>query len=280
MMRDPVGSDSIGTTSETTNGQADYRICSAERRRRWGGSVQTGGRHASRRIAMTVEGSDRLMTMADLSEMLEIPVNTLYGWRCRGARAARLPYRPLRPLSPICRRNPGSSSKPTNRHRSGAEHGQCPARRFSVKDSSGRMRTVTRYRVRYRDWSGIEHGETFKRAGDAARRKAQVETELAGGTWRDPETRRNPSRSVGHGLDREPATICGSTTRARLETTMRAQVLPKFGGLPLVKISNAAVRGWVTEMLGADLSPATARKAVFALRRLPRRSGLRRTVDA
>lgn len=31
-----------------------------------------------------METSDRLMTVADLAEMLGIPVNTLYGWRCRG----------------------------------------------------------------------------------------------------------------------------------------------------------------------------------------------------
>ena len=47
---------------------------------------------------------------------------------------------------------------------------------------------------------------------------------------------------------------------------MRMQVLPKFGKLPLIKISNAAVRDWVAEMLDAGLSPASARKAVFALR--------------
>ena len=48
--------------------------------------------------------------------------------------------------------------------------------------------------------------------------------------------------------------------------TAGSQVLPKFGGTPLIKISNAAVRTWVAEMLAADLSAATARKAVFALR--------------
>jgi excisionase family DNA binding protein len=31
-----------------------------------------------------MESTDRLMTLAELSEMLGIPVNTLYGWRCRG----------------------------------------------------------------------------------------------------------------------------------------------------------------------------------------------------
>jgi integrase len=47
---------------------------------------------------------------------------------------------------------------------------------------------------------------------------------------------------------------------------MRVQVIPKFGDLPLIKITNADVRAWVAEMLDAHLSPASTRKAVFALR--------------
>ena len=47
---------------------------------------------------------------------------------------------------------------------------------------------------------------------------------------------------------------------------MTAQVLPRFGSTPLVKIRNGAVRAWVAEMLDEGLSPATVRKAVFALR--------------
>ena len=47
---------------------------------------------------------------------------------------------------------------------------------------------------------------------------------------------------------------------------MRVQVLPKFGATPLIKITNAAVRRWVAELLEAGLSPASVRKAVFALR--------------
>ncbi len=31
-----------------------------------------------------MESADRLMTLAELSEMLGVPVNTVYGWRCRG----------------------------------------------------------------------------------------------------------------------------------------------------------------------------------------------------
>jgi integrase len=135
-----------------------------------------------------------------------------------------------------------------------------------VTDVSGRRRTVTRYKVRYRDWYGHEHSETFIRSGDAERRKAQIETELAGGTWRDPrrEEMRLEQWAAGWMSTRHDLR---PTTKARLETTMRMQVLPKFGKLPLTKIGNAAIRGWVAEMLDADLSLATARKAVFALRR-------------
>ena len=33
---------------------------------------------------MIMESTERLMTLADLSDMLGVPVNTLYGWRVRG----------------------------------------------------------------------------------------------------------------------------------------------------------------------------------------------------
>ncbi len=138
-------------------------------------------------------------------------------------------------------------------------------RRIPEKTPSGRLRTVTTYRVRYRDWSGRLQSETFRRAGDAERRKAQVENELASGTWRDP--RRGEIRLKEWAADWiQTRHDLRATTRARLETTMRMQVIPKFGDLPLIRITNANVRAWVAEMLDADLSPASSRKAVFALR--------------
>ena len=138
-------------------------------------------------------------------------------------------------------------------------------RPIQVRDPSGRKRTVTRYRVRYRDWSGHAHVETFRRAGEAERRRAQIEAELSGGTWRDP--RRGEIRLEQWATDWiDTRHDLRATTRSRLGTSMRIQVLPKFGRTPLIKISNSAVRTWVAEMLAAGLSPASVRKAVFALR--------------
>ena len=56
------------------------------------------------------------------------------------------------------------------------------------------------------------------------------------------------------------------TTHARLETTMKKQVLPTFGDQQLVRISNGAVRRWVASLIDQGYSAATVRKAVFALR--------------
>lgn len=138
-------------------------------------------------------------------------------------------------------------------------------RALRQRDSAGRVRTVVRYKVRYRDHAGHEHSETMRRLVDAERRKAELEVQLASGSWRDP--RRGELRlsawaqewvTTRHDLR--------ASTRARLEMSMSGQVLPRFGTTPLVKISNADIRRWVADMLEADLSPTTVRKAVFAVR--------------
>jgi integrase len=121
------------------------------------------------------------------------------------------------------------------------------------------------YKVRYRDASGKHHSETKTRLVDAERRKAEIEVALATATWRDPRRGELSLAEWGNAwlptrLDLRP------TTGARLETTMKKQVLPYFGSVPLNKITNAVVREWVSALLSSGLSAATTRKAVFALR--------------
>jgi len=138
-------------------------------------------------------------------------------------------------------------------------------RQTTRTDASGRTRRVTRYRVRYRDPDGTQHCETLLRAVDAERRRAEIELELASSIWRDPRQ--------GNILLDEWAEAwlptrhdLRATTWPRLEGVMRKQVLPHFGRVPLNKITNGNLRRWVTELLGSGLSPATVRKAIFALR--------------
>jgi integrase len=110
------------------------------------------------------------------------------------------------------------------------------------------------------------HAETRRRLVDAERRKAEIEIELSNGTWLDP--RRGEIRLAEWAAEWiETRHDLRITTWARLRTTMARQVLPRFGATPLIKITNGAVRSWTAEMLATGLYPATARKAVFALRR-------------
>jgi hypothetical protein len=112
---------------------------------------------------------------------------------------------------------------------------------------------------------GRAHSEPKRRLVDAERRRAEIELELSGGTWHDP--RRGEVRfSVWAGEWLLTRDELRPTTHARLATTLSRQVLPRFGATPLLKISNGAVRAWVAEMVASGLSPATVRKAVFALR--------------
>ena len=138
-------------------------------------------------------------------------------------------------------------------------------RELQQRDKSGRVRTVIRYKIRYRDRFGHEHSETKRRLIDAERRKAEIELDLAGGTWHDP--RRGDIHlgvwAADWLLTRHDLR---ATTHARLATSLARQVLPKFGNSPLQKITNGVIRAWVAEMVASGLSPATVRKAVFALR--------------
>lgn len=113
-------------------------------------------------------------------------------------------------------------------------------RQLHMRDSPGRIKTVTRYKVRYRDASGKPHSETKRRLVDAEPRKAEIEISLATGSWRDP--RRGQVLFSAWAADwlktRHDLRI---TTKARLEVTLKVQVVPRFGSTPLARISNAAV---------------------------------------
>lgn len=138
-------------------------------------------------------------------------------------------------------------------------------RQLVERDRSGRERTVVRYKIRYRDHAGREHSETRRRLVDAERRKAELEVQLASGSWRDP--RRGDIHLSAWASDWVLTRHdLRASTLARLQMTLSGQVLPRFGTTPLVKITNAEVRRWVAELLTGGLSPATVRKAVFALR--------------
>ena len=72
------------------------------------------------------------------------------------------------------------------------------------RDTSGHLRKVTRYRLRYRDQDGKWHSETKERLVDVERRKAEIELQLADGAWRDPRRGLIKLPRLDRGVDPQP----------------------------------------------------------------------------
>ena len=138
-------------------------------------------------------------------------------------------------------------------------------RQFDHRLPSGAVKRNTRYQVRYRDNAGRRHCETRTKLVDAERRKAEIELELATDRWRD--LRRGEILFQAWAEQWLPTRHdLRATTFARMEVTLAKQVLPRFGSVPINKITNSEVRSWLTARLANGCSAATARKAVFASR--------------
>lgn len=108
----------------------------------------------------------------------------------------------------------------------------------------------------YIDPSGKERSKSFQRKVDAERWLTGTEAAKLGGSWTDPALGRTP---LADWLSRWWATTTNlrPSSRVRDESYMRNHVLPRFGDVPLGKITQLDVRGWVAELDAQGLAPAT-----------------------
>jgi integrase len=79
------------------------------------------------------------------------------------------------------------------------------------------------------------------------------------GLWVDPSAGdvRFAEWSEGwlKGLDLKPS------TRANYESNLRSRILPRFGAMPISRITPAAVRSWITDLRASGLGAASVRQA-------------------
>src|SRR5947208_1277378 len=100
-----------------------------------------------------------------------------------------------------------------------------------------------RYRARYRDDAGREHRKDFGRKTDAERWLDDVKASLVRGDYVDP---RRSRLTVGAWADAwmagrvhlKPSTL--QSYKSLLETRIR----PRWGTVPLVRVTNADVVAW------------------------------------
>ena len=116
------------------------------------------------------------------------------------------------------------------------------------------------WQARYRDPAGREHARRFARKVDALQWLATIEVSKGRGEWLDPALGRQTFAAwvgewAGTTVDLRASTL------ERDASIVRNHLLPRFGPMPLAKITSTEVRTFVAEMLAASThSPATVRK--------------------
>lgn len=113
-----------------------------------------------------------------------------------------------------------------------------------------------RYRVRWRDADGVEHGVTLRRHKEALQHKSDVESEASRGIYRDPAAGRQPFEQF-LAATLESDLRLSRATRALYETQARLYVLPALGSRPLAGIRPADIRGLYSDLAKQGKGAAT-----------------------
>lgn len=114
-----------------------------------------------------------------------------------------------------------------------------------------------RWQARYRDPTGAQRGKSFAKKADAQRYAAMVETDKHRGSWVDP--RLAATRFGDWATAHMGGKDLRASTRARDESYLRNHVLPRFGQVPVGRITHLDVQQWVRDLSESGLAPATVR---------------------
>jgi integrase len=123
------------------------------------------------------------------------------------------------------------------------------------------------WRARYWGPDGRQHSRSFERKADAQRWLAEVQHDKAGGTWTNPRLGRVRFADWYREWQHTTHNV-RPTTAVRDRMLADRYVLPRFGPLPLAKIGQRDVRGWVAELSAKGLAPATVHKCYQLLSKI------------
>ena len=115
------------------------------------------------------------------------------------------------------------------------------------------------WRARYRGPDGVEHSKTYRRKVDAERWLRGELGKTDRGAWIDPSAGEVDFADWSAGWLR--GLILKPKTRDGYESLLRSRVLPRFGPMPIARITPGEVRAWITDMSDEGLSAARIRQA-------------------
>ncbi len=120
------------------------------------------------------------------------------------------------------------------------------------------------WRAHYRDPAGKQRSKSFDRKVDAQRFLTTVESAKLASAYIDPA---RSTLTVGTLIDQWLAGKINlkPSTRARYESAIEVHVRPRWGNLPLSKVTFEDVQEWLAQMDAAGLSSASVHKAYGVL---------------
>jgi integrase len=139
-----------------------------------------------------------------------------------------------------------------------------PARR---RFGSVRRLPSGRWQARYWDAADNRVGAptTFASKSAAQRWLSGVETDISRGDWHDPRHGDIPFHEWAERWMATKAPKLGAATQDLYRYLLRKHVTPRFGSMPVGRITAAEVQAWLADMHGTKLSPNTVAKAYRCL---------------
>ncbi|MDQ3417010.1 MAG: site-specific integrase [Actinomycetota bacterium] len=129
-----------------------------------------------------------------------------------------------------------------------------------------------KWRARWRGPDGKEVSQAFTRRTDAEQRLATVKTDMSRGSYVDPKAGRVPT-GVWAARWLEAQRHLKPSTRARYDGIVSKHIIPRWGAIPLAKITHADVAGWVASLDGAPASVRYVHRVLHLLLDLAVRDG-------
>lgn len=122
-----------------------------------------------------------------------------------------------------------------------------------------------RWQARYSDAAGnrVSAPTTFTTKGEAQRWLSAAQTDMSRGDWHDPRLGVIPfDEWARRWLATKTPTLQPSTVDL-YRYLLRRHVLPRFGAMPVGRITAAEIQAWLADLHGTDLSANTVAKAYW-----------------
>jgi len=133
-------------------------------------------------------------------------------------------------------------------------------RKRSKQDGGG-------YQVRYYGPDGRPRASTFRSKREAIDFSNTVESDIARGSWLDPNLASKPLHEVIDAYLRS-SMHWRPSTRLKVEGHVRNYIIPAFGDYPIGQVRPSDVRDWVVALTEHGLSPGTVRGVYSSLSRI------------